>query len=78
MKPKTPPKWWIGSCKIHHEEDLDHKKVLRGLTDAYTSPQTGHFEITWKRFGHLFQSLQTVLTSIPSQISFAKLSSEFV
>ena len=71
-------KCFVGSGKIHLAGDLDHKKVLRGLKDAFKGPQTAHFDLTWSRFGALFQSLRAVLTSSPSQISFAQLSSQFV
>ena len=76
--PKTIPKCLLGSVKIHLEGDMIHQKVLRNLKDAFTGPQPDHFGLTWNRFVRLFYPFQIALPSIPSQISFAKLSSTFV
>ena len=78
INPKTISKCLLGSVKIHLQGDLIHHKVLRGLKDAFTGPQPDHFGLTWNRFVALFHSFQGALPSIPTQISFAKLSSTFV
>ena len=71
ISPKTSHKWLIGSGKIHHEKDLDHKKVLRGLTAAYTGPQTAHFEFTWSRFWTSF-SISSKCSDINSKPHFLR------
>ena len=78
INPKTIFKCLLESVKIHLQGDLIHHKVLRGLKDAFTGPQPDHFGLTWNRFVALFHSFQGALPSIPTQISFAKLSSTFV
>ena len=78
MRSKTVPKCLVGTAAIGLGTTLTTSSWVLGLQGAFTGPQAVHFDLIWSPFGPYFQSLQTVLTSFPGQISPGKFNSQFV